>query len=302
MGNTTLPVLTIIGATSSGKSDVAVDAALRYGGEVISADSRQVYQSLFYTTGKISKESMRGVPHHMLDVAPVGTQYTVHSFMTAATACIDAVYARGALPILVGGTGFYIDAVLFRRPLGGVPPDPAYRAYLEQQDPEVLCALLQEKDSDAYCRIDTRNTRRVIRALEILHVRGSMPVDTGEQRFTHRMIGLCHRRDYLRERIAQRIDDRFDGMVEEVRALLEAGVDPLWLDGLGLECRHISRMFTASVSKEDTRTNLLRATMAYAKRQETWWRRYPATWFYPHEYGDMYRHLDSLYRSGSTRT
>ena len=85
-------------------------------------------------------------------------------------------------------------------------------------------------------------------------------------------------------------------------ALLEAGVDPLWLDGLGLECRHISRMFTSSISKEDTRTNLLRATMAYAKRQETWWRRYPATWFYPHEYGDMYRHLDSLYRGGSTRT
>ena len=295
------PVLVIIGSTASGKSALAVDIARRYGGEVISADSRQVYRSLFHTTGKISEGEMRGVPHHLLDVVPAGGEYNAHMFMTAATEAVEGIRARNRIPVVAGGTGFYINALLFENALSAVPPDPSYRKELERTGIDGLRRMLKDRFPDVYGRIDTHNPRRIIRALEIARA-GVMPMRKRTNRYDRRIIGIAHGRKHLRERIAARLDARFDLMIPEVAGLLESGVSVRWLDDLGLECRHIVRMLTRNVSREDTYANLLRAIVAYSKRQDTWWKQYPdAMWFHEHEFGALYGYLDGIY-GGSTRT
>ena len=290
----TPPILVIIGSTASGKSALAVDLALRYGGEVISADSRQVYRSLFYTTGKIGAEEMRGVPHHLLDVVPAGGEYSAHKFMTAATDAAESIRARGNIPVVAGGTGFYINALLYENALSDVPPDYAYREELEGTAIADLQRMLKEAAPAAYDRVDIHNPRRVIRALEIAH--GGGEVREKKKRYDRRMVGILHGREHLRERITARLDERFEPMVREVAGLLESGVSERWLDDLGLECRHIVRMLTRGISREETRANLLRAIVAYSKRQETWWRQYhDAVWFHTHEYGKLRRDLDAVY-------
>ncbi len=297
----TAPVLVIVGSTASGKSALAVDIALRYGGEIISADSRQVYASLVHTVGKVSEEEMRGVPHYMLSEVSVGDYYSAHAFAERAVPLVSDIRSRGALPIITGGTGFYIDAVLFEGALSEVPPDPVYRRNAERKNIQALRQELQERDPDAYATIDADNPRRIIRALEI--IRGGTPFRRKRtKRFSYMMIGIRHNREHLYRRIARRLDERFEAMTEEMRVLLNAGTDPMWFDSLGLECRHLSRMLVRRISKEETRENLFRAITAYAKRQETWWRRYPeARWFYEHEFSALYRLLDGEY-GGSART
>ena len=198
--------------------------------------------------------------------------------------------------LLPGGTGFYIDTLLFDGSMSNAPFDPSYRRELEHRDRDSLVRELREKDSKAYDRVDTHNPRRVIRALEVIRSFGRFIPQERRERYAHKIVGIKHSRKHVRERIALRLDARFDAMIDEVRNLLDTGIDPDWLDGLGLECRHVSRMFTQGMSKEDTYTNLLRATVAYAKRQETWWRRYSgAMWFQEHEFKNMYRYLDDVY-------
>ena len=287
------PLLVIIGPTASGKSAVAVDCALRYGGEVISADSRQVYAQLQQTTGKITREEMKGVPHHLLAAADAGETYNVHQYIEQALPCVEEIYARKTIPILAGGTGFYIDSLLFTNSTASVPSDPAYREKLHRRGKEAMRRELREKDNEAYERIDVENPRRLVRALEVIRALGSFKKQKREQRYPYRMIGIQHSKPHLYERIERRLDARFDLMIKEVQQLLNDGIDPLWLDDLGLECRHIVRMLTQSISKEETRSNLLRAIIAYAKRQETWWKRYPeARWFHENEKKTLYRHLD----------
>ena len=296
------PVIVIIGSTASGKSALAIDIALRYGGEIISADSRQVYTELMHAVGKVSEQEMRGVPHYMLNEAGINEQYSAHAFANTAVQRIADIQNRNAVPIIVGGTGFYIHALLFRGALSDVPPDTEYRKEAEQKNIQELQQELQDKDPNAYKTIDTHNPRRLIRALEIIRARGIFSREKKEKRYPYRMIGIRHGRKHLRERIADRLDDRFTAMTEEIQNLLHAGADPVWLDSLGLECRHITRMLTQNISEEKTRENLFRAITAYAKRQETWWKRYPEThWFYEHEFSKLYRMLDEEY-GGSTRT
>ena len=291
------PVLVIIGPTASGKSDLAVELALRYGGEIISADSRQVYTSLFYTTGKIAQEEMRGVPHHMLDILKPGDMYNAHLFAERAARHIDEMYARGVVPIVTGGTGFYIDALLFKGAVSSAPSDREYRKELQERELSALQQELREKDPAAYDRIDINNPRRVIRALEVIKTQGVFSPAAREQRYAYRMIGIQRTVGSLRERIVKRLDTRFEPMIAEVESLLKKGVDPVWLEGLGLECRYISRMFTQGASKEKTYTNLLKAITAYAKRQNTWWRRYQeAVWFQEHQVREMHHYLDAVYK------
>ena len=291
------PLLVIVGTTASGKSNLAVDLALRYGGEVISADSRQVYRHLDATTGKITEAEMRGVPHYMLDVIDPGKEYSAHQFADAALPHIEAIYSRGALPIVAGGSGFYIDALLFSGTTAKVPADPAYRKAMEQKKLSALQQELKQKDSDAYDRIDVQNPRRLIRALEVIRELGIFPMRQRVRRYEYMMIGIKHGRPHLRERIAKRLDDRFAAMTEEVKALLEQGVDATWFDRTGLECRHIAATLTQHILPEETKANLLSAIFAYAKRQETWLRRYPeAHWYQEHQMGQLYHDLDVVYR------
>ena len=298
------PLPVIIGCTASGKSTEAVRIAERYGGEIISADSRQVYRGLRHATGRISEEEMNGIPHHLLEFADPGTVYTVRNFARDATACTERIRERGNLPVITGGTGFYIESILFENTFSDIPPDPAYRKEKETLSLEALRRELKEKDPRAYERTDTANRRRIVRTLEIINSIGSFPAINKTIRYPHRIIGLYRSRPNLRERISERLEKKFNAMTEEINLLLKNGVNPDWFERLGLDCRHICRMLTRHIPKETTYENILRANLAYAKRQETWWKRFPETvWYREHEREKMYRDLDAVYAyCGSTRT
>lgn len=290
------PLLVIIGTTASGKSDLAVDLALRYGGEVVSADSRQVYRGLCAATGRITEEEMKGVRHHLLANSDPGVSYNVHTFIKNAVTCVEDIYLRGSLPIIVGGTGFYIENILYKNILSSVPADSAYRSEKEHVSLEVLRRELRGKDSEAYKRIDTHNPRRIIRALEVIRSLGTFPMRRKTERYSHHLVGLRYTRQELRERIIERLDSRFRTMTEEVRSLLNDGVDPDWFERLGLDCRYMARMLIQNISEETTYVNILRANLAYAKRQETWWKRFPKTvWYREFEHKKLYTDLDALY-------
>ncbi len=291
------PLLVIVGTTASGKSDLAVDLARRYNGEVISADSRQVYRHLDATTGKITKSEMCDVPHHMLDIINPGKEYSAHQFADEATPHIKAIHSRARLPIIAGGSGFYIDALLFSGTTAKVPTNPAYRKTMEQKELTELQQELKKKDHDAYDRIDIQNPRRLIRALEIIRELGVFPMQKRMKRYNYIMIGIKHSRPHLRERIAKRLDIRFDTMAEEIKTLLKQGVEEVWFSRMGLECRHIAAMLTQHISPEETKANLLNAIFAYAKRQENWLRRYPeAHWYQEHQVGQLHQDLDTTYK------
>ena len=297
MQQTRPPLLVIVGTTASGKSDLAVDLALRYGAEVISTDSRQVYRHLDATTGKITKSGMHGVPHYMLDVINPGEEYSAHQFADGAIPHIEAIYNRNALPIIAGGSGFYIDALLFAGTTAKVPADPVYRKIMEQKDLTELQQELKQKDASAYNRTDVQNPRRLIRALEVIRDLGIFPMQKRVRRYDYVMVGIKHNRSHLRERIARRLDTRFNAMTKEIKILLEQGVAEAWFDRMGLECRHIAAMLTRHILPEETKTNLLNAIFAYAKRQENWLRRYPeAHWYQEHQMNKLYHDLDAVYK------
>ena len=292
------PLLVIIGATASGKSVLAVNLAIRLGGEVISADSRQVYMFLNDTTGKITDEEMQGVPHHMLDIIHPGELYNAYQFSKDATECVESIYDRHNLPIVAGGSGFYINSLLFNGATASVPPDNTYRQKMESLDLHALQQILKKKNAEVYNRIDSQNPRRLVRALEIIRKLGTFPLQKQVNRYAYHMIGITHSRSHLRMRITERLNDRFDVAVEEVEDLLGRGVPVNWFEQIGLECRYISRMLTQRIPKEKTKTDLCKAIFAYAKRQETWFRRYSeAVWYHENQFNQMYCDLDDLYHN-----
>src|SRR3989344_6952225 len=168
-------VLLIVGPTSSGKSTLAVELARKFNGEVVSADSRQVYRGLDIGTGKIKKREMRSVAHHLLDVADPKKLYTAEDYRKAATRAIADIARRGKLPIVAGGTGFYIDALVGRIALPAVPPNMKLRARLEKKTAPQLYALLKKQDPRRAKTIDEHNKRRLVRALEIAAAIGRRP-------------------------------------------------------------------------------------------------------------------------------
>lgn len=267
-------LLVILGPTSSGKSDLAVDLALDFNGEVVSADSRQVYTGLDIGSGKIMTEEMRGVPHYLLDVANPRDTYSVADYKTAATEAIDNIHAKGKLPILCGGTGFYIQAVVDNLDLPEVPPDEELRKELEQKTPEELFNLLEEQDPDRAESIDPHNPRRLIRALEIVEALGKVPSLEKESPYDVLLLGIETPDDVLRERINNRVDRRLeDGMIEEVERLYQEGLSWERMDELGLEYRYISYFLKGDLSKEEMIEILKTKIWQYAKRQKTWFKK-----------------------------
>ena len=168
-------VIVVVGPTASGKSSYAVKLARSIGGEGVSADSRQVYKGLDVGTGKITRKEMRGVPHHLLDVVSPKKVFTAHDFVERGQAAIESILNRGKTPIICGGTGFYIDALLGRMPLPNVPPNPALRARLEKKSASQLFAMLQKIDSRRAKNIDRHNPVRLVRAIEIAKALGKVP-------------------------------------------------------------------------------------------------------------------------------
>lgn len=276
-----LGLVVIVGPTAVGKSAAAVALAERLGGEVVCADSRTVYRGMDVGTAKPSAPLRARVPHHLLDVADPDEVFTVWDFQRLARAAIADIRSRGRVPLLVGGTGLYVRAVVDGLALPQVPPDwQARRAWEEEerQRPGTLYHRLQELDPEAAARIPPANLRRVIRALEVVsrtgrrlsEVAGRGPGEAAVQ------VGLDLDRARLYERIRRRIQEQLRaGLVDEVRSLLERGVEPSRPSLQGLGYKELVPYVRGEVSLDEAVRTLERNTRRYAKRQWTWFRADP---------------------------
>lgn len=268
-------VLAIVGPTATGKTSLGVALALMLGGEVVSADSRQVYRGLDLGTGKVTRGEAQGVPHHLIDIADPVAQFTVHDFVRLARTSISEIARRGKLPIVVGGTGLYVDTLLGRLELNAPPPDPKVRSELRVESLEKLQDRLKERDPKAYTRVDLKNRRRVERALEIaLSPSQTLNSKLVTLNYSVTWIGLTLPREKLRARIKARLEERLaTGMLKEAERLHAGGLSYERMDGLGLEYRYLARHLQGLMSYEEMCTTLEQEIYKYAKRQMTWFKR-----------------------------
>lgn len=266
-------LIVIEGTTASGKSDLGVLLAERLQGEIVSADSRQVFRGLDIGSGKITKAEMRGVPHHLLDVADPGDFFSAADFQRLAYPAIDGILARGHVPFLVGGTGLYIDAVADGFLFSEKKPDLAYRAELDRLSTPELAQLLRQTLPD--WEVDEKNRNRVMRVLEKYHD-GDIDQPGKAPRYEVLRLGVTWDRDEVRRRIDERLERRFaSGMTEEIRALLSSGVSAQFLESLGLEYRFITQYVTGQIeSFEEMKSLLATAIKQFARRQMVWFRRH----------------------------
>ncbi len=271
-----LPKLVVIlGPTACGKSGLGVELAKQYNGEIVSADSRQVYRGLDLGTGKITPEEMEGVPHHLLDVAEPGEQYSVARFQEEAYGAIDDILSRGRLPFLVGGTGLYLRAVSEGYVFHEAPPDPTLRGALEALPTQALRDRLTaagvELDEDCF-----NNRPRLVRLIEKLE-NGEDPHAEAERkpRYDVLTLGVSYPRETVCQRIDRRLWARIDaGMLEEVATLRSQGVSDDFLEGLGLEYRYILHYLTGELSSVEALADELgRAIKRFAKRQVSWFKK-----------------------------
>ncbi|TME01424.1 MAG: tRNA (adenosine(37)-N6)-dimethylallyltransferase MiaA [Chloroflexi bacterium] len=278
MKDSGIQLIVVPGPTASGKSALGIALAQRFHGEIVSADSRQVYRGLDIGTAKVTAEERALVPHHLLDVADVQEIYTVSQFQQQAIAAINDIAARGLQPFLVGGSPHYIQAVVDNLDIPAVPPQPALRAELEARPLAELLAQLEELDTRSAAIIDRNNRRRVIRALEVCLTSGK---PFSEQRrvaaplYRSLLLGIQWPREELYRRIDRRVDERIQlGMVQEVRTLLDNGVSHERLEALGLEYRFISRWLRGEFPSEEAMAERLKfAIHDFTRRQLTWFRK-----------------------------
>lgn len=267
-------ILVILGPTASGKSDLAVTLAKKFNGEIISADSRQIYRGMDIGTGKITKKEMRGIPHYLLDVAFPKRVFTASDYGRLAKLAIKKTLAKGKLPIICGGTGFYIVSALEERTLAEVPPNPALRKKLEKKSVGELFAELQKLDPGRAASIDSKNPRRLVRAIEVALSLGKAPARNRKEEFVALKLGVSWSKEQLRRRIHARLISRLDhGMIQEVKQLHGRGISWGRLDGFGLEYRYLSRYLRGILGKEKMIEELDRESFRYAKRQLTWFGR-----------------------------
>jgi tRNA dimethylallyltransferase len=264
----------IAGTNASGKSGLGIELALKYGAEIVSADSRQVFKGLDLGSGKVTAEEMKGVPHHLLDVAEPNEFVALSHYQKLAYAAIDDIHARGGRPFLVGGTGLYVNAVADGYNLNEAEPDPAIRQQVEAMSLEELTELIREKNPEALNRLDLKNKRRLERAAEKA-LAGKGAELPSQPRYETLMIGVTWPRDVLYERIRERLDRRLkEGMIEEVENLRANGATDEFLYKLGLEYRYILMYLRGEFADFDAFYNKLFMEIRHlAKEQMTWFRK-----------------------------
>lgn len=267
-------LLVILGATAGGKTGLAVKTANRFGGEIISADSRQVYRGMDLGTGK-DLDEYGDVPYHLIDIASPGSEYNVFQFQQDCFAVIESLWQRQRRPILCGGTGMYLDAVLSGYRLVSVPHDPQLREEFASYSDDALREKLLQLKPEQHNKTNLEERERLIRAIEIA---------LGEQDASDKLpplpqilplvFGLRWPREVLRKRIALRLEQRFDaGMIDEVQQLHEVGVAWDKLEFYGLEYRLIAQYLQGKLNRNDMVQKLRSAICQFAKRQETFFRR-----------------------------
>ena len=270
-------LLTILGPTATGKTALAAEVAYRLDGEIVSADSRQVFRGMDIGTGKdLADYDLHGthIPYHLIDICSPGEEYSAYRFLRDFNVAYADIVARGRLPILCGGTGLYIDAVVRGYRLADAPVDPTYRHSLEAFSDEELTARLASY-GPLHNHTDTETRDRLVRALEIQEFSLAYPdACTQAPEMEHRIYGLLLPRQEVISRIEARLSRRMDeGMTDEVQRLLDDGVPPERLMRYGLEYRHVTRFLLGNCSKDELFRDLFTDIRRFSKRQMTWFRR-----------------------------
>lgn len=278
-------ILVICGPTASGKTALAVELALRHHGEVVSADSMQIYRRMDIGTAKPTREEMRGVPHHMLDVAAPEEDFSVARYVDMAAKCVDDILSRGKLPILAGGTGLYIDSLLSGRTFAPFQPDSPLRGQLEEQlrreGGAAMLARLAQVDPDSAARLHPNDEKRIVRALEVYQSTGktitqhNLETQAIPPRYDALTLALAfERREDMWSRIDRRVDQMMDqGLVAEVQGLLDSGVPAKCT---AMQAIGYKEMAAALLSGGDVRSaaeEIQLRSRQYAKRQLTWFKR-----------------------------
>jgi len=267
-------LIVILGPTASGKTRLAVAAAARLGGEIISADSRQVFRCMDIGTGK-DLEEYGAIPHHLIDILEPGEEFSLFAFMQHFMDACEAIRFRSKIPFLVGGTGLYLDAVLRGYSMVHVPENPDLRRRLSTLPLEALQQRLLALNPGLHNTTDLLQRERLVRAIEIATAEAA---GDGEAirlpRLRPLVFGMRLERDELRRRITERLKARLQGgMVDEVRKLLDSGVTRERLDYYGLEYRYVSRYLCGELNRNDMFQKLNAAIHDFAKKQENWFRR-----------------------------
>ena len=282
-------ILVIVGPTASGKTRMAVELAQRHNGEVISADSMQIYRTMDIGTAKPTKEEMGGIPHHMIDVADPEEDFSVARYVEMAARCVDDVLARGKLPIVAGGTGLYIDSLLSGRTFAPFSPDSALRGELEQEMADKGGAAMLEElakvDPEAAQRLHPNDHKRIIRALEVYRSTGKTITQHNREtqaippRYDALTIGLAFQdRQAMWRRIDQRVDEMVAaGLEDEVRRLLTSGISPKCTAMQAIGYKEFTQALSGEMTWKEAAEVVKLRSRQYAKRQLTWFGRNPNT-------------------------
>lgn len=278
-----MKTLVVCGATASGKTGFAVDMAERLGGEVVSADCMLVYKGLNIGTAKPTPEEMRGIAHHMIDVAEPSQNYSVSDYEKGAEAVFSSLNARNIPAVVCGGTGFYIQSILFSRGLGGVPADEdirrEYEQIAEERGREYLHAMLREVDEESAEKLHPNDVKRVVRALEIYRLTG-VKKSAQNDGFVPKRDYLAVAFDYPRAELYSRIERRVEvmlrqGLVDEVAGLYRSGIDETFQSMQGIGYKEVLLYLKNSISYSTMSDMIKQNTRNYAKRQITFFKKLP---------------------------
>ena len=293
-----IPLIIVEGPTASGKTDLAVKIAQKLDGEVVSADSMQVYKYMDIGSAKPTKEEMCGIPHHMFDVVHPTENFSLAEYVKMAHAVIKDIHARGKKVVVAGGTGLYIDFLKDNLQLSDEDEDNSVRKKLEEfaetYGIDALHARLAEVDEASAAKIHPNNVKRVIRALEVYEKTGlkmSEQVEEskkGEKIYDYQEFGIMYDREVLYDRINRRVDIMFDmGLVSEVENLVKMGCtrDNTSMQGIGY--KEVVDYLEGKTTLEETKEIIRQGTRRYAKRQMTWFRRSNVTWLSPGEFPEL---------------
>lgn len=281
--------IAVVGPTSSGKTSLSIKIAKKFKGEVISADCRQIYKGLDLGTGKVTEEEMDGIKHHLIDIADPIHKYTAAEFELDASVAIMDIRSRNNLPIVAGGTFFYLDMLRGKHSVAHVPPNESFRIDMSDFSTPELFSKLQDSDPDRAGNIDPHNRHRLIRSLEIIDSLGHVPkVKKAESPFDWLVIGIDVDKLRLHDNIHTRLHQRLDaGMIDEVEKLHNEGLTYERMNALGLEYKYIAMYLKREMPYQEMIEKLEVKTRQFAKRQMTWLKRDKEIRWYKSEEQDL---------------
>jgi len=270
-------LIVIVGPTASGKTDLSIKLARKFRGEIVSADSRQVYKGMDIGSGKVTKKEMKGVPHYLLDIASPKRKFTVVQYQKLALKAIKKIKEKNKIPFLVGGTGFYVQTVVDGIIIPEVKPDWQLRKRLEKKNTEELLKMLKKLDSRRAKTIEKKNRRRLIRALEIV-IKTKKPVPLLKKRtpqFEVLIIGIKKSPEELKKLIQKRLLKRLQPpkMIDEVKKLKKSGLSWKRLEEFGLEYRYVAQYLQEKISHQEMMEKIQKESEKFVKRQMTWFKR-----------------------------